>query len=525
MRRFLGVLVLVLILGSAYADLQNVLVGGEIRIRGRYWENGPADTPFARMPAAAFNRRALGPFGAVSTYDFDERGSDLKFVEQRTALSVRGDFTDGVSAFIELEDYERWGQDFRSNYLTGIDNRANTADDVEVHQAYIDVKDLYGQPLSVRIGRQEITMGKAWLLGSQVSPTLHYSYDGIRLTYKPIEKLTIDAWWAKLAENGTAEEDGDVDYYGVYATYVPCDYANVSAYWTFIRDAVARADTYTGWFGDLREDVLGLDDYDPTSFHTVGLRVWGKYEGFDYDLEAAYQFGNADSAGALFQTTNVFGTYGDDGAEYDAWAGDLELGYTFDYTCKPRVYLGGAYFEGEDKRDMSFWDTINPFYKSEASVSFNRLFSGIWYSSILDIVGGAADMSNFWQARVGLTANACEAVTVGGQVAYYGVVEPFDWPAYVTLPGIFRFPPLRFPLAPGLPFWTCEADDEIGWVTHLWVRYQYSKDLWIRVGWEHLFTGDGLEDGSFVKKNALEMLGGTDDDDANYFYFDTQVKF
>lgn len=528
MRRLVLCVLLLAMAGAAYAELQNVVVGGEIRIRGRWWDNAPADAAIARMPIGAFGRRPVGPFGVNSVYDFDERGNDLKFVEQRTVLNVRADFTDNVSAFIELEDYERWGQDFRSNYITGVDNRANTADDIEVLQAYIDVNKMFGQPLRLRIGRQEITMGKAWLFGSQVSPTLHYSYDGIRATYTPIEKLTIDAWWAKLAENGAVEEDGDVDYYGVYATYVPCEFCSLSAYWTMIRDARAVADTYPGWFGNWVEDLLGFDDYDVARMNTVGLRAWGKYQGFDYDLELAYQFGNAGQAGALgglFPVVNYFGVYGDDDAEYDSWAGDLEVGYTFDFTCSPRVYVGGAYFGGEDNRDLSFWEWLNPFQESKASLSFNRVFSGIWYSSLLDIVGGAADMTNFWQVRAGVTGKASEKVTVGGQVAYYGVVEPFDWPRYITVDSLFGFPDIRLPIAPGFSFWTQEADDDIGWLTHVWVRYQYSPDLWIRVGWEHLFTGDALENGSFMKKHGLEMLGGTDQDDCDYFYFDTQVKF
>ena len=526
-----SIVVMIIALGiavtvPAFAELQNVTVGGQIRIRGRAWFNAWAGNyaPITRMPVADFGKRALGPFGVDSLYDFDDRGNDLKFVEQKTLVNVKADFTDGVSAFIELADYAWWGEDFRSNYITGVDARANTADDVEVLQAYIEVDEMFGYPLRARIGRQEIVMGKKWLIGSQGSPFLPFSYDAIRLTYVPVDDLTIDAWWAKLAETGPVEEDGDVDFYGVYGTYSGLEALSLSAYWVWVRDAGKVSDTQYGWLGEWVEDLLDLDDYDVTNFHTVGLRAFGSTGGLDYDLELAYQFGEASSAGVMFPMQSLWGVYGDDGADYGVWAGDLRVGYTFDYTCSPRIYLAAAYFGGEDNRDLSFWEWLNPFQKADASLSFNRLFSGDCCGPALDALAGMQDMSNFWMVKAGITANATEKVSTGLSVAYFEVVETFDWPRYIELPGLWA-PDVRLAIAPALAFWTQEADDDIGVVSHVWVKYQYSADLSIKLGWERLFTGDALEDGNFIKRNGLLMMSGTDDDDTDYIYFDMGLKF
>ena len=529
MRRWMCLVVGMLLASSAYADLQNVQVGGELRIRGRYWNSAWTGTPVAAMPVASFGKRPIGPFGNNSVYDWSNRGSDMKFVEQRTLLNVSADFTDHVAAFIEFEDYERWGQDFRSNYLTGVDARAVTTDDIEVFQAYIDVNALFGQPLRLRIGRQEITEGKSWLIGSRVSPCMGISYDGVKLTYAK-DKLTIDAWWTKLMPNALppaapTEEDGDVDYYGVYGTYKFGDELSLSGYWVWIRDPRSLKETKLGPLGEGLEKQLGLDDYGVTNLHTVGLRAWGKSTGFDYDLELAYQFGDADQVGILFKELSLWGLYGDDRASFGNWAGDLEAGYTFDVAWKPRVFAGGAYFEGQDNRSLSFWDWLNPFNRSEASVSFDRLFSGIWYCALMDILGGASDLTNFYQIRAGVTVQPTDAISTGVILQYYGIVDPFDWPASIRLPGVLGYRSLRFPIAPPVDIWTKEASSDIGWLTHLWVKYVYSKDWWVRVGWEHLFTGDGLGDGSFDKKNGLEMNGGVDQNAANYIYIDTQLLF
>ena len=517
MRKILALSAVTLLAVTAYAELQNVDIGGEVRIRARYWSNvyetginGPGEI---RIPSFFVPKRPIGPFGVNSRYDWDDRDNNLDFVEQRTRLNVSADFTNEVKAFIELESFDIWGEDFRSNYITGADSRAVNTNDVEVYQSYIETDETFGLPLRLRIGRQEMKMGKGWLVDDITTALSGRSFDGVRATYST-DTLDVDAWFSKLAETGAAEEDGDTDFYGIYATCKAVEWLNASVYWMYVRDGRSLNDTNFVAPIEWLEDVFSLDDYDPTNMHTVGLRLFGNASGFDYDLEAAYQFGDAESVGFGFKPNGFL--YGDDDAEFDGWAGDLEVGYTVDMAWNPRVYVGGAYFDGEDNRELSFIDWVNPFYRAESSVSFNRLFPGKPYSFIMEI---GQDMSNFWQVRTGATVHPTEAVTVGLQVAYYSVVEPFDSPWTVTV-GQFKIP-----VAPALSFLTEESSEDIGTSAHLFVNYQYSPDLYFKVGWEHLFTGDGLEDGNFIHRYGLEFSGGTDNDDADYLYFDTGLKF
>lgn len=95
---------ILLLAGQAGAELQSVEVGGEVRIRGRFWNdnysnavNGPA-TP--RYAGFNFANRPLGPFGLSSRFDFDDAGHDLAYVEHRTRVQVKADFTDDVSTVI-----------------------------------------------------------------------------------------------------------------------------------------------------------------------------------------------------------------------------------------------------------------------------------------------------------------------------------------------------------------------------------------------------------------------------------------
>ncbi len=516
-----GVIALALVLalmGAAYAELQNVEVGGRIEIRGRYYRNaftngavGPRPAPVLVLPAAWAPNRPLGagPLGVTTVYDYDRRGNDWAFAEQATSLHVKADFTDNVNALIELYEFSLWGTDFRSDYITGADQAG--AGNVELLQSYIETNETFGLPVRVRMGRQTLQLGKGWLVTDKTTPTQRISFDGIRMTYAA-DDIEVDAWWTKLAETSPVEEDGDVDFYGVYGTYSGWEPLSLSAYWMWVRDARSVNDTYFGWPGDQIEKWLGYDDYDVTNLHTVGMRAFGRTAGFDYDWELAYQFGNADGLGVRFKQNG----YGDNEAEWDHWGTDLEVGYTFDVKWSPRVFAAYTHFDGEDNRDLSFAQWANPFRKGDASVSFNRLFSDKNYCPTLNDNG---DLSNFTNARVGVQLKPAEKISLLLRAGWNWVDEPFAWPAHM------RFGRFRLPYAPNLAFWDQESDDYLGLTTCTVLTYRYSEDLSVMLYWGHLFTGGSTKDGNFLHSNALSFDGGINDDDVDYVFMWWILKF
>ena len=279
--------------GVAVAELQNVEVGGKLVIRGDYWR-------------------------------LDKLG-DTSFAEQRTLLNVKADFTNDVSAFIELDSYGDWGQGFRSNYLTGIDNRG--ASDVNLYQAYVNVKNLWGTPLSLRVGRQELVFGSEFLLGNNssmpIAPGL--SFDAIRLTFAN-DMFKADAFAAKLAESFQNFGKGDVDLYGVYGSYIGIEDITLDAYWLMIQDS-----SVVGKYIDI---------------HTFGLRGAGTFSGIDFDAEVAYQLGDVNG-----QPSACPLGFGDADVKYGTFAANAEVGYTFDMAWQPRPFAKFAYFGGGDRSE------------------------------------------------------------------------------------------------------------------------------------------------------------------------------
>ncbi|MCC6145482.1 MAG: alginate export family protein [Candidatus Hydrogenedentes bacterium] len=543
---------------AAVAELQNVEVGGSIRIRGNYYSSSAATDAFQTIRNPAVQPWWFSSFGALNpanglrspglpffglglpfrplggrtgnvfgAFKWNDDGESLSWVEQRTRLYVKADFTNEVCAFIELDSYDVWGEDFRSNYITGNDFRAASGDDVEIYQAYIEASEMFGYPLRLRVGRQEMPLGSEWLFGTNDTAAFFpgLSFDAVRLTYAT-DMFSVDAFWAKLAENSPLEEDGDVDLYGVYGSYLGIEDVTIDAYYALLRDARGAGiphlnglygnDTQLGIFGEWVEDLFGVDQYDPTYLHTVGLRGAGEIGAFDFEAEVAYQFGEADAVGRYFGP--VF--YGDSDADFDNIGGNLELGYTFDMAYTPRVFVGGAYFGGEDNRDISFWQWLvgqfNPFYTADASVSFNRLFSNWEYTEFFE----NTDLSNVWLVRGGVSVNPTENVEVLLTATYFESLEEFDdtWPDY-TLWGnrLTWFSPLSWI--------TEENDSSLGTEVGLYVTYNYSEDLTFSAGWAHLFVGDGLAEGQYSGNNGLGFLGGTDSDDADYVFVETEISF
>ena len=540
MRKCLVVLVIAVLAAPAFAELQNVQVGGSLRIRGNYFTSpalvepagirnpllqGPP--PFFSMPPYATPRglRWAGSPGRAavqSLFSWSDDGHALKFVEQRTRLNVKADFTEAVSAFIELDSYDEWGEDFRSDYITGLDGRAGTNNDVEVYQAYIEANDMFGYPLRLRVGRQEITLGSGWLVGTNDTSSFFrgLSFDGVVLTYAD-DMVCVNGIWAKLQENGPVEEDGDINLLGIYGSYLGVEDITLDAYWLLIRDARELRDTPYSLIGGWIEDIFAVDDYDVTNLHTIGLRGAGIYGAFDFEAEVAYQFGDAGQIGALNRAIPKLSPYGDDEAEWEALGLNLEVGYTFDIEYSPRVYLGFTYLDGEDNRDITFWEWLAvqtcPFWQGpDASVSFNRLFSNWEYSEFLE----NTELSNVWIGRGGVSAMPTEDDTVLLTLAYYQSIENYDvtWPVFWLLGN-------RITLLSPFSWITQENGDDLGWELGLSVTYDYSEDLSFELGWAHLFVGEGLEDGNFNALNGLAFNGGISDEDADYVYLETKLSF
>ncbi len=146
---------------------------------------------------------------------------------------------------------------------------------------------------------------------------------------------------------------------------------------------------------------------------------------------------------------------------------------------------------------------VRPSYRG-SSVSFNRLFSDYFGSFLID----GTDMSNVHLLCAGVDLNPTEKLTLDLAATKLLVDAPFSRP-----------------LAPWFGFLSRVNSEDLGWETALAASYQYAADLYLAVGWYHLFVEDGLSDGHFIAANGLGFTGGSITDDSDVVYFETGISF
>jgi len=452
MRKSLFVLIAAMMVATtvpAFAELQNVEVGGSLRMRGNWYSQ-------------------VDSIAGFSSATFSDSDPDALYVEQRSTINVTADFTDDVSAFIELDSYNNWGDDnFRR--LNGADaegaagqgynsrifptSSSPSGTPVNLYQAYVEMKDAWGYPITLRVGRSEMQHGSEFLVGNQDTSSgfVGLSFDGAWLTYTH-DQFWIQGFWTRIAQNSNTtrwEQSGDVDFMGVYGSYTGIEDMTIDAYYYFLSQAVT--------------DSNGL--VDDANLHTIGARFAGNKSQFDWEANGAYQLGDSGNAAPS--------------DDYSAFGIQAALGYTFDIEYQPRIFMQGGYYSGNDPSDPG-------------DPAFRRLFSDHEYSEFLD--GG--NLSNVWFVGGGAGAQITESISLAAVANYFQAVEQVS----------------------GL-------DDNLGVELGVYMTYNYSEDLAFNVGYAHLFVGDGLEDGAQIYNDGKSIAGGNGSDDVDYVYIEAVISF
>lgn len=229
----------------------------------------------------------------------------------RSRLGLLFKPVDHISFFIQAEDSRDFGEEVSATPLASGDDEG-----IDLHQGYIDITHIGGNPLSIRIGRQEVSLGEQRLVGAVDWSNVGRSLDALVISYQP------DAWGlTALASiiNKTPSNSGDGQYVGgLYGSWKKFPGGVLDAYYLLLQDNDGAKGAAAG-------------SGDTLSVHTVGTRIAAKYEnGIDFGIESAVQLGKFGSNDIL------------------SFAEHVALGYTFDTSWKPRLGLEYNYATGDD---------------------------------------------------------------------------------------------------------------------------------------------------------------------------------
>lgn len=328
MRKILSSIAVLLVIASfASAEVQNVKVSGELRNRG------------------IFSTNVIDLVKDAGPID-----DDIGYFAQRARINVEADLTDNVLVAIELEASGIAGDkdvassatsaalakslglpntnrtirnvdgttDITGSFHTdeSINNQGRRQKDgysVKVSQAYIQASELYYTPLTAKVGRQYLNLGKGFLISDNEH---EINFDAIRTTldYYPV---IVDVAYSRLAERSSqaisVTNADDSSLYLLNGHYA-ADRWNAEAYVIGIADS----DTH----------------YQPV---TVGLRGDANLiEPLQLWAEGAYQFNQYSSTRDL-----------------KAWAGTLGASYTFEFTWHPSLSVAYTYASAEDNPGTS----------------------------------------------------------------------------------------------------------------------------------------------------------------------------
>lgn len=286
--------------------------------------------------------------------DFDaQSGSPDNYGLLRATVSLRAQATDAASAFIELRDSRAFGE-ARST--------TTSLEQVDAHQAYVQVDRLGGRPLRLRVGRMELTYGRQRLLGNHDWDNVGRSFDGLELRNDLAGFGWFDVFAFKTLETGgippgvndgaNAAGDKEQALVGAYIRYDTGEDGCLEAYALDLYDDLGQLDPDPSSTGDERDARANR--------FTVGMRFEQQLLDRRLQLfgEGAWQFGSASdridtTAGAIL-----------DGADIAAWAVMAGVDCAFNAPLAPWIGVELNLASGDDGTDRTQQRTFDQLFPS-----------------------------------------------------------------------------------------------------------------------------------------------------------------
>jgi hypothetical protein len=276
----------------------------------------------ASLDMLTFNAQVWHRFEA-SQRQFDTGIAFNNYNVMRSRFSVGVAPTDELQAFFQFQDSRVWGEEFHT-VLDG------SADNFDLHQGYIRIKDVFDAPLDVKLGRQIVDYGYQRLVGGVEWSYIGRTFDGAIL------KVHGEDWWVdgfafQLVDSLYPGDYGDLFFWGGYANYKPHENHTTQIFAMWQRRQPAS--------------VLNRG--------TVGWYLNGNFGPVMYRSDAAWQFGNITPSRRQ----------GDPVSDVEAWMFTLQLGWLpVDVDIKPELYLAADVLSGDEDPDDGKFKVFDTLY-------------------------------------------------------------------------------------------------------------------------------------------------------------------
>ncbi|GJQ62430.1 MAG: hypothetical protein SCALA702_14830 [Melioribacteraceae bacterium] len=248
--------------------------------------------------------------------DFNNDNDPSGFTLLRTRIGASFANKSGIEAYIQLQDSRYYGQEMGT---------MNDLKNVDLHQAYFKINDLFGLPLDVKGGRMEVIYGTQRLVGAVGWHNVGRSFDGGIVTLK-MKNSTIDFFSFQERENFNPGDTADYAFTGLHAKWMVSKNITLQPFFYF-QNTVPSENLSRG---------------------TLGALINANIEGLAIEAEGAYQFGKITPVAteldiaALMLTANV--------------------GYKFNSDYNPYLKAGFEMLSGDKDAADSEYGAFNTLY-------------------------------------------------------------------------------------------------------------------------------------------------------------------
>jgi hypothetical protein len=288
------------------------------------------------------NKSDAGTTHAGSNYDFFSASpTDNSNDYWLNRVFLRADYSSPwVTFFVE----GRSSYSFGDNRYTATAAGKNLAEDdgpLQLQMGYVQIGDPKEFPLTVKVGRQELTYGDQRLVGNAFWLNIPHTFDALKVRYQS-PSIGLDLFAANLVyvDGGNFgdhfERSNSQDTLsGAYLDLPALSTGNVNEAYLFARN-VARGIVTDNW----SEVPAPFRFTGPQDIYTLGYHAKSKprtYGPWDYGIEAMWQFGDRT---AVYPATTVAAAKAAPRLDQNAWAFVIQGSYTWtDAILSPKLAL------------------------------------------------------------------------------------------------------------------------------------------------------------------------------------------
>ena len=357
---------------------------------------------------------------------------------------------------------------------------------VDLHQAYFTLGNHKEFPLSLKVGRQELSYGDERLVGAFAWNNIGRVFDAVKVRWQnPL--FAADFFTSKVVLPNDNNFNNWNDYNLFSGTHLTSRKIpkTITELYFFARNedlGVATAD---------RGAVLPFQTPAPAArdIYTVGGRIksaTNELGNFDYTIEGAYQFGT-------WQATTVSAEL-----DQDAYAFMANVGYSFpDVFGKPRVALEYAFGSGDSNPNDGKHETFDNLYPTNHKFyGYMDFFS---WQNLHDV-----------RAMISLKPTTRLSLAVEGHMFWVADTADNIYNAGGVGRGAGATAGTGFGRNPGY-------DSYLGSEVDVIAGYAVNKFINLEAGYGHFFVGD------YIKQTWSSPTTGSTD--ADWVYLQTVIRF